>query len=83
MVKWTTQSDLGGGPELESCSWAIIILLVTTVAVLVTFAMSHRVLTTYRGKVIDQRYANPCKEGNGLARRHELEGVGTNPCDCK
>ena len=72
MVKWTTQSDLGGGPELESCSWAIIILLANTVVVLVTFARSPKILATYRGKVIDQRYANPCKEGNALARRHEL-----------
>ena len=39
-------------------------------SVLVTFARSPKILATYRGKVIDQRDANPCKEGKALARRH-------------
>ena len=33
-----------------------------------TFARSHRVLATNRGKVIDPRDANPCMEGHAQAR---------------
>ena len=44
--------------------------------VFVTSARYLCVLATCRGKVINQRDANPCKEGNALARRRELEGCG-------
>ena len=35
-----------------------------------------RVLATNRGKVIEQRDANPCKDGNALAIGCESEGRG-------
>ena len=35
-----------------------------------------KVVSTYRGKVIDHRDAVSFKEGNAQARRHESEGRG-------
>ena len=48
----------------------------TEVIAIVTAARSPRVMATNGGKVIDRSDANPCKEGNALARRRELEGRG-------
>ena len=52
---------------------------VTDVVVIVTAARSPRVLATNKGTVIIQRDANPCKEGNALARRANQKVVGSNP----
>ena len=36
-------------------------------------------MANHYGKVIDQRHANSCKDGNAQARRLVSEGVGSNP----
>ena len=56
---------------------------VTIVVVSVTSAKSPRILFTNRSKIIDQRYANSCKNGHVLARRHESEGHGFQSQCCK
>ena len=49
---------------------------VTEVVAIVTTARSPKVLATNRGKVIDWRDANPCKQGNALGRGCKSEGRG-------
>ena len=47
--------------------------LVNTAVVLVTSARSPRVVVTNRVKMIDQKDANPCKDGNAKARSLESD----------
>ena len=51
-------------------------LLGATVVVLATFSRFPRERATNSGKLINQREANPCKKGDALAKRLELEGHG-------
>ena len=55
---------------------------VTKLGVSETDARSLIVLATKRGKVIDRRDENLCKEGNALARRRKSEGRGFE-CRCR
>ena len=54
--------------------WALGYAASVYYSVFVTSVKCPSVLATNSGKVIDNRDANPCKEGIAQARRHELEG---------
>ena len=50
--------------------------LVNTAVVLVTSARSPKAVATNRVKMIDQKDANPCEDGNTMARSLESEDHG-------